>query len=181
MKRIDLYDIEKIEENKFSIDYFIETRGVIRLNEAIEVLHNFRITKNIENIMQVDKINRELEKIVFDYLGLLEDYFKVIVIKDIDNDKISDFKNYGIKKIMSIIIYQGNKDELIKETDLLVIEKLKNKVIKHQNLINYETFEQIKCLYKLLPINFKNQFIEEIKKTKIKPLLEGLLLITWYR
>ena len=24
MKRIDLYDIEKIEENKFSIDYFIE-------------------------------------------------------------------------------------------------------------------------------------------------------------
>lgn len=164
MEDFALFDIEKLEENKFSIEYFLDTRGSIRLEEAINVLHIYKKEKTIENIIIVDKLNQELLKIFFLYLGLFEDHLKREI--ELSNSKLSynEIKNYGLKRLLLIYIDEDYK----KIENVILIDKFKNKIVRHQNIIDKESIEEMKMFIETLPFKLKENLIKDIKEILIK-------------
>ena len=147
--------------NKFEIDFFVETKGVFYYLDILNILKENKLDETIKNVILFDKFQAELNKLIYQYLDFLEKYLKSYLFSYEIVVSVNLLKEKGLKNILEFI-YSDNelKNEIFDcEFDIFKIVKLKNKIKNYSLGFDNNKFILINNLLNALPYYYRESLI----------------------
>lgn len=147
--------------NKFEIDFFVETKGVFYYLDILNVLKENKVDETIKNVVLFDKFQAELNKLIYQYLDFLEKYLKSYLFSYEIVVSVNLLKEKGLKNILEFI-YSDNelKKEIFDcEFDIFKIVKLKNKIKNYSLGFDKNKFILINNLLNALSYYYRDSLI----------------------
>lgn len=176
-------EIIDYDESKKDILHWTKLKGEYRYFSIIEFLKGKNIKCTWNNVTNYIKYDKRILINSFKYIVFLEELYKSFIIQysDIEQDKLLklDF-SVTLDKYLSLkdkANYDGIDLELLKK-EKRTINAYRNQVVHNKIILcdkyeGKELEETLKIFIRILPISYRNGFIEDINKCS-KNLVETL-------